>query len=107
VTWTQIYNSMFGPNGTSSCLGSSCHTNSRSGFACGTTATACYNGFVNAGYVTPGASASSSLILDPTSSCLCGGNNLPGNMPAGSAACITAAQEAEIQAWLASGAPDN
>ena len=97
---------MFGPSGTSTCTGSSCHTGSQSGFTCGSSKTTCYNGFVNAGYITPGASAGSSALLDPAQTCLCGGSNLTGNMPKGHA-CITAAQEAQIQAWLNSGAPDN
>jgi hypothetical protein len=87
-------------------VGGSCHTGNQSGFACGTTKTSCYNGLVSAGYITPGASASSSALVDPASSCLCGGSGLSGNMPKGYP-CITAAEEQEIQAWLATGAPDN
>ncbi|MFO0658722.1 MAG: hypothetical protein U0165_02655 [Polyangiaceae bacterium] len=32
VTWTQLYNEVFGPTGTSHCTGSSCHTNTKGGF---------------------------------------------------------------------------
>jgi hypothetical protein len=104
VTWTTIYNTVFGPSGTSTCAGSSCHTGSRSGFACGSTKTTCYNGFVSAGYITPGASASSSALVDPNQSPLCG--TLGGNMPIGHS-CVTAAQITTIKSWLAAGAPNN
>jgi hypothetical protein len=59
---------------------------------------------VSDGLVTPGASASSSALVDPNSSCLCG--TLGGNMPK-NGTCVTAAQITEIQAWLACGAPDD
>jgi hypothetical protein len=95
---------MFGPSGTSTCAGGGCHTINQSGFACGTTATSCYNGFINSGYLVTGSSAPSSPLVDPTQSCLCG--SLGGNMPKGGT-CITAAQLTKIQTWLACGAPDN
>jgi hypothetical protein len=104
VTWTQIYTQVFGPSGSASCTGSTCHTSSVSGFACGTTKTACYNGFVNSGMVTPGASATSSQLVDPSTSPLCG--SLGGNMPKGGN-CITSAELTMINSWLASGAPNN
>ena len=97
---------MFGPSGPSSCAGRSCHPTSRSGFTCGTTKTTCYTGLVSAGYITAGASASTSALVDPNQSCLCGGSGLTGDMPK-SKSCITAAQQTEIEAWLATGAPDN
>jgi hypothetical protein len=105
VTWTELYNDIFGPTGTSNCSrSSSCHVQSRVGFQCGTTSTTCYDGLMSAGLVTPGASASSSALVTPVQSPLCG--SLGGNMPlVGS--CVTPAQLAQIQAWLASGAPDN
>jgi hypothetical protein len=107
-TWTDIYNGVFGPSGTSTCSGSSCHTSSRSGFACGSTKTTCYNGFVSAGYVTPGAGASSSALVDPTQSPLCAstGTGLSGNMPIGHS-CVTKAQLTQIKSWLAAGAQNN
>ncbi len=105
ITWTQLYNGVFGPTGTSACTGSSCHTNTKSGFKCGTSKTTCYNGFVSSGYITPGANASSSPLIDPAQSCLCG--SLGGNMPAGSAPCITNTQLTQLKSWLASGAPNN
>jgi hypothetical protein len=105
VTWTEIYDTVFGPSGTSTCSGGSCHTNSRNGFACGTTATSCYQGLVNAGYITSSGGASSSALVEPSQSPLCG-NGFSGNMPRNHS-CITAAQLTEIKAWLATGAPDN
>jgi len=104
VTWTQIYTQVFGPSGSASCTGSSCHTSNVSGFACGTTKTACYNGFVNSGMVTPGASATSSQLVDPSTSPLCG--SLGGNMPKGGS-CITSAELTMSNSWLAAGAPNN
>jgi hypothetical protein len=96
---------MFGPSGSSSCTGSSCHTSSRGGFACGSSKTTCYNGFVNSGYVTPGTNASSSPLVDPAQSPLCG--SLGGNMPPGSGSCISSSQLTSIKSWLAAGAPNN
>jgi hypothetical protein len=105
VTWTTLYGTIFGPTGTSSCVrNGSCHTNDQSGFACGTTKTSCYTGMINKGLITPGASASSSELVNPSSSPLCG--SLGGAMPQGGT-CVTSAQVSEIEAWLASGAPDD
>jgi hypothetical protein len=104
-TWTQIYGTVFGPQGTSACSqGGGCHTNTQSGFKCGTTKSACYTGFVNAGWVTPGANASASLLVNAAKSPLCG--SLGGNMPK-NGNCITSAQLAEIKSWLAAGAQNN
>jgi hypothetical protein len=106
VTWTSIYDTVFGPSGSSPCaINGSCHTQNDHGFACGTTKTSCYNGFVSAGYISPGSGASSSSLVDPSSSPLCG--SLGGNMPRSYGTCVTDAQVANIQTWLASGAPDN
>ena len=106
VTWTEIYNQVFGPSGTSPCSGSGCHTTSRSGFACGTTAASCCQGLINAGYIVQGSMASTSPLTDPSQSCLCNvatfGGNMPRNWP-----CVTKAQVALINAWLATGAPCN
>jgi hypothetical protein len=105
VTWTELYAGIFGPTGTSSCsLNGGCHTGTNYPFSCGTTATSCFTGLVNVGLITPGANASSSTLVDPNSSPLCG--TLGGTMPQ-SGACVTDAQIAQIKAWLATGAPDN
>jgi hypothetical protein len=104
VTWTTLYNTVFGPSGTSHCTGSNCHTNTQSGFKCGTSKATCYTGMINSGLVTAGAGASSSSLVDPSTSPLCG--SLGGNMPKGGT-CISASVLAEIQSWLASGAPNN
>jgi len=104
VTWTQIYNATFGPSGDATCAGGGCHTGNVSGFACGTTKTSCYNGFVSSGYITPGANAASSPLVSSQSSCLCG--SLGGNMPKGGN-CITQSDLNMINTWLAAGAPNN
>jgi hypothetical protein len=105
VTWTELYNGVFGTSGTSNCaLSSACHLHTQSGFQCGTTKTTCYDGLVSAGLVMPGAGASSSVLVTSGQSPLCG--SLGGNMPR-QGACVTSAQLAQIQAWLGSGAPDN
>ena len=102
VTWTTLYDTIFGPNGTAKCAG--CHGTNQSGFTCGATPTSCYSGMVEKGLVTPGASASSSPLVTPGPSPLCG--TLGGNMPL-MGTCVTDAQITEIQAWLATGAPDD
>jgi hypothetical protein len=105
TTWTQIYTTMFGPQGTSACSkNGGCHTNTQSGLKCGTSKSTCYTGFVNSGYVAPGANASSSALVNPVKSPLCG--SLGGNMPK-NGNCITAAQLAQIKSWLANGAQND
>jgi hypothetical protein len=96
---------VFGPSGTSACSrNGGCHTSSQSGFKCGTSKTTCYNGMVSYGMLSPGSGAASSSLVDSSSSPLCG--TLGGNMPKGGG-CVTDAQITTIQAWLATGAPDN
>ena len=105
VTWTQVYGTMFGPQGTSACSkGGGCHTNTQSGFKCGSSKATCYTGIINSGLVTAGASASSSALVDPAKSPLCG--SLGGNMPK-NGSCITAAELTQIKSWLAAGAQNN
>jgi hypothetical protein len=106
VTWTTLYNTVFGPSGSSSCVsGGGCHTSTQSGFKCGTSKSTCYTGMINAGLVTAGASASSSALVSSSQSPLCNVGSF-GNMPKGGS-CVTASQLAQIKSWLASGAPNN
>lgn len=104
VTWTTLYDTIFGPTGTSNCTGTSCHATGQMGFTSGTTKASCYTGMVNKGLITPGANASSSELVTPGSSPLCG--SLGGNMPL-VGPCLTDAQLTEVKSWLATGAPDN
>jgi hypothetical protein len=105
TTWTEVYGTLFGPSGASSCVkNGGCHTGSQSGFKCGTSSSSCYNGFVSSGWVTPGASASSSPLADPSQSPLCG--SLGGNMPKGGG-CLSASGLTKLQSWLAAGAANN
>jgi hypothetical protein len=105
-TWTQLYDGIFGPTGSSSCsLNGGCHTTNQGGFTCGTTSDTCYTGLVNAGLIAPGGSAATSVLVDPSASPLCT-PTLGGTMPP-QGACPTTAQIAQIQAWLATGAPEN
>lgn len=106
VTWTSLYNGLFGQSGTSTCNAvGGCHTGSKGGFTCGTTKTSCYNGFVSAGWITPGSSASQSPLADPSQSCLCG--SLGGNMPRSPGHCPSSTDVQNLKSWLATGAPDN
>ncbi|MFS8071602.1 MAG: hypothetical protein ACMG6S_34975 [Byssovorax sp.] len=101
VTWTQIYGTIFGPQGTSSCSKNGvCHTVTKDGFKCGTTKDTCYAGFVSSGMVIPGAAAASSDLVTTVLSPLCG--PLGGTMPM-DGKCTTAAQVAQIKAWLSNG----
>lgn len=59
---------------------------------------------INAGLVTAGAQASSSDLVNPNYSPLCG--SLGGSMPKGGA-CVTSSQVQQIKSWLAAGAPNN
>lgn len=105
VTWTLLYNTVFGPNGTSNCSANGgCHTAIQNGFKCGTTKSSCYDGLVSAGLVTPGADASSSLLVEPGSSPLCG--SLGGGMPK-IGKCVSDSQLAKIEEWLAAGAQND
>jgi hypothetical protein len=105
-TWTSIYGHIFGPSGTSSCVaGGGCHTSQiKGGFKCGTSKASCYSGIVASGYVVTGSGASSSPLVQPGSSPLCG--SLGGNMPQGGK-CVSAADVAEIKSWLANGAQND
>ncbi len=106
VTWTSLYNGLFGQSGTATCNAvGGCHTGSKGGFTCGTTKTSCYNGFVSAGWITPGANASQSPLADPAQSCLCG--SLGGDMPRSPGHCPSSTDVQNLKSWLATGAPDN
>src|SRR5690348_9888310 len=73
VSWTLLYNTVFGPNSTSSCSANGgCHTNVQNGFKCGKTKASCYDGMVQAGLIDPGEDAPSSRLVDPGKSPLCG-----------------------------------
>jgi hypothetical protein len=101
VTWTQVYTTIFGPQGTSTCAkNGGCHTGSQSGFKCGTTKDICYGGLVLSGMVTPGAGAASSALVTSVQSPLCG--PLGGSMPK-NGTCVTSAQLQQIKAWLSNG----
>lgn len=105
VSWTLLYNTVFGPNSASSCSANGgCHTNSQNGFKCGKTKDSCYEGMVAAALVTPGPDAPSSRIVDPEKSPLCG--SLGGTMPK-TGKCVSDSQIAKIQSWLAAGAPND
>jgi hypothetical protein len=105
ATWTEVYDQLFGPNGTGHCsTGGGCHQSRKSGFACGSSSSSCYSGFVSAGWIDPGANASSSPIVDPSQSPLCG--SLGGNMPPHSS-CYASSEIQLLQQWLDSGAPEN
>lgn len=106
TTWTEVYNAMFAPSTGNCSRNGGCHTNSKSGFKCGTTASTCYTGLVNAGWVSPGANASSSSIVDPNQSFFCG--SLGGNMPPnGDGSCPSSSDVTMLKDWLADGAPNN
>ena len=101
-TWTTIYSSYFGPGTLGHCSGQGCHTAVLAGFACGNSATSCYQGLVSAGLVSAG---------DPTHSSI-GAASSPltwfgqgGNMPIGGSANSAAATA--IQAWVQAGALEN
>jgi hypothetical protein len=105
TTWTQLYNGIFGPSGTSSCVaGGGCHTTSQSGFKCGTSKSSCYSGIVSSGLVTTGSGAPGSALVTAGYSPLCG--SLGGNMPQGGT-CVSSTKLAQIKSWLAAGAPNN
>ena len=105
MTWTDLYTTVFGPTGTSSCNKTGgCHITTQSGFKCGTTKTSCYNGLVAVGMINPGPHASASKLVDPNQSPLCG--SLGGGMPK-FGTCINAAELADLKSWLASGAADD
>ena len=105
MTWTELYNTVFGPSGGASCVkGGGCHTSTISGFKCGSDKNTCYNGLVSYGMVQPGGSAAYSSIASPGGSPLCG--TLGGNMPKGGG-CITASELANLKSWLSTGAPNN
>jgi hypothetical protein len=102
-TWTQIYARYIGPGTPGHCSGTGgCHTTSRAGFKCGTSASECYAGLVQAGMVTPANGAQSPLGLVGQSPLvwLGGGMPLDDDTP-------NAAAGAAVQAWVAAGAKND
>ena len=105
MTWTLLYDTIFGPTGTSSCTkGTTCHEANMHYFRCGTSASACYDGLRADALVSPGGGASLSRLVGSMSPLKGVGAN--GKMPEGGTA-VTAAQITQIKSWLADGAPKN
>ncbi len=102
-TWTQIYAQYIGPGTPGHCSGTGgCHTSSRAGFKCGTSASECFAGMVQAGLVTPANGAQSPIGLVGQSPLVWLGGGMPldndsPNPVAGAA----------VQAWVAAGAQNN
>ncbi len=102
-TWSQIYALYIGPGTPGHCSGTGgCHTTLRGGFTCGATKSACFQGLVAAGLVTPANGSASPLGIVGQSPLVW----LGGGMPLDSAAQNPAAAAA-VQAWVAAGALDN
>ena len=102
-TWAQIYAQYIGPGTPGHCSGAGgCHTTSRAGFKCGTSASECFAGLVQAGLVTPANGAQSPIGLVGQSPLVWLGGGMPldndtPNPVAGAA----------VQAWVAAGAKNN
>jgi hypothetical protein len=102
-TWTQIYAQYIGPGTPGHCSGTGgCHTASRAGFKCGTSASECFTGMVQAGLVTPANGAASPIGMVGQSPLVWLGGGMPldddsPNPTAGAA----------VQAWVAAGAKNN
>jgi hypothetical protein len=102
-TWSQIYALYIGPGTPGHCSGTGgCHTTSHGGFTCGTSKSACFQGLVSAGLVTPADGAASPIGAVGQSPLVW----LGGGMPLDSAAPNPAAAAA-VQAWVAAGALDD
>jgi hypothetical protein len=102
-TWSQIYALYIGPGTPGHCSGTGgCHTTLRGGFTCGATKSACFQGLVAAGLVTPANGSASPLGVVGQSPLVW----LGGGMPLDSAAQNPAAAAA-VQAWAAAGALNN
>jgi hypothetical protein len=127
ASWTALYASLFGASGLSGCGGTAmiCHQGSMdsgvttpvtiggspSGFICGTTASACYQGLLHATppLITPGTATTPKN--SPLYQALFTTGTTPGttddNMPEGSVSPLDAPTIAAITAWLQAGAPNN
>jgi hypothetical protein len=103
-TWTTVYTQYFASGTPGHCSASGCHSTTRSGFACGTSKTSCYNGLVRAGLIDTTDPASSELI-DPNLTPLAWFGT-GGSMPKGQATTNNAAAAA-VQAWVLAGALNN
>jgi len=100
-TWTEIYNGYFAASSVGQCGKSGCHSGSKGGFKCGTTAATCYAGVVSAGFINTG-TPSSSMLIDKSQSPL---EWFGGNMPSSGGSNATAVKD--ITAWVNAGAPNN
>lgn len=112
ATWTALYNTIFGPNGTSNCaLAGGCHTTGSMGFfICGSSKATCYDGMVTYGLVIPGEDALESRLIDPMSSPLCDVSDkgrMPKDAKANGLKCVSSSQIERIREWLEDGAPEN
>jgi hypothetical protein len=102
-TWSQIYALYIGPGTPGHCSGTGgCHTTAHGGFTCGTNKSACFQGLVSAGLVTPANGSASPIGVVGQSPLVW----LRGGMPLDSAAPNPAAGAA-VQAWVAAGARDD
>lgn len=102
-TWTELYNSYFGPGTPGHCSGTGgCHTNSRGGFKCGTNKNDCYSGLVAAGLVDPSNPTQSPLANENESPLVWLGGGMPLDNPEANPAAAAA-----VKAWVAAGAKNN
>jgi hypothetical protein len=102
-TWSQIYALYMGPGTPGHCSGTGgCHTTAHGGFTCGSNESACFQGLVAAGLVTPANGSASPIGVVGQSPLVW----LGGGMPLDSAASNPAAAAA-VQAWVAAGARED
>jgi hypothetical protein len=102
-TWTQIYAQYIGPGTPGHCSGTGgCHTASRAGFKCGTSASECFTGMVQAGLVTPANGAASPIGMVGQSPLVWLGGGMPLDDDSPNPAAAVA-----VQAWVAAGAKNN
>ena len=102
--WTNVYATLFAAKTEGHCGNSGCHDVARHGFACGTSADACYEGMITAGLLDETNPAGSELG-DATHSPLSwfrGGKGMPIDAPK-----VDGKATAMITTWLEAGAPNH
>ncbi|MDP9036138.1 MAG: hypothetical protein M3O50_15155 [Myxococcota bacterium] len=110
-SWNDLYTTYFGPTGSATCSGASCHQKggAAEGFwACGSTASECWNGITVSVVPKGGATdATTTQLYTALRTPSCTAMAATCNMPLLNAFVFQAADLAKVVAWIQAGAPNN
>jgi PQQ-like domain len=101
-TFTDVFDTLLGPNTPGHCTNAGCHQNTHAGFRCGRTKDECYQGLLDKGLVTPDDPSDSPLGQKDVSPLAWFGGPMPADNPVPNPAAA-----AKITAWLQAGAKND